>query len=130
MTREIVLAIVALVLFCIAYKLDEEKNTKVNKNSGVVSTKKGSDVETTIKGSLPGGEELPKILDNKGELRQILPTDPYIKPVEFKVGFINNNGKTANLGDETTWYPINGLGVQYGNKMGTNFPQYQFIRSI
>lgn len=127
MTREIVLAIVALALFCIVYKLDEQKQKKVDNQVVPVVT---ADVEKTIKGSLPGGEELPKILDNKGELRQILPTDPYIKPVEFKVGFINNNGKTANLGDETTWYPINGLGVQYGNKMGTNFPQYQFIRSI
>lgn len=56
----------------------------------------------------------------------------YIKPAEFNVGPIVSNDpiyKSANLCNDKVLYPINGLDVNYGTKMGDNCPCTQFIQS-
>jgi hypothetical protein len=128
MTRELILLSIIIILVYVVDKL------RKSNSSGKQENKKNTTVSTPSTQSdivvAPNGDVLPKILDAQGNLRQIQPTDPYIKPVEFKIGFINNGGKTANLGDENTLYPINGLKVEYGSKAPTNFPGERFIRSI
>lgn len=56
----------------------------------------------------------------------------YIKPAEFNVGPIISSDpiyKSANLCNDKVLYPINGLDVNYGTKMGDNCPCTQFIQS-
>lgn len=128
--RDFILFLTLLVLIYIVTIIVKDTENKDTDNAN--NNKNDKDVKDDANINPKNlSENLPKVLDNKRELRQITHDDPYIKPVEFSIGFVNSNGKTANLGSDTNvLYPINSLDVNYGSKAPTEFPGERFIRSI
>lgn len=57
------------------------------------------------------------------------PIEKYLDPEEFFVGQIPmTTYKSSNLCNDKVLYPINGIDVDYGSKMPSNCPMYEFIQ--